>query len=416
MFETNEELLMQLALGEDSTFELKELRFKNNRIADPHRQSMSDELAAMANSNSGVFLLGVDDNTKNVIGIPLDRLDIVETWIRGICNDLIVPPLLCKIRKIFLLGIDGELKPVIRLDIDKSLYVHKSSSGYYHRIGSSKREMSPDLLARQFQQRSQTRIIHFDEQPVTNAPIDVLEKALWRRFKTAFSANEDQEFLLKMGLIAKADTGELSPTVSGLLVATPNPELYIKNAFIQAVCYRGQERNAAYQVDAKDITGPIDQQINDACQFVYKNMKVSAKKEPHRIETPQYSMNAVFEAIVNAVAHRDYSIDGSKIRLHLFQDRIELFSPGAIPNTMDIASMSQKQFSRNETLTSLLARTPVMGEHINSERTFIMDKRGEGIPIILEASNLLSNRYPKYELIDSVELKLTIYAAESNQT
>jgi ATP-dependent DNA helicase RecG len=57
--------------------------------------------------------------------------------------------------------------------------------------------------------------------------------------------------------------------------------------------------------------------------------------------------------------------------------------------------------------------TPVTIEHINSERTFIMDKRGEGIPIILEASKFLSNKYPKYELIDNTELKLTIYATES---
>jgi predicted HTH transcriptional regulator len=100
----------------------------------------------------------------------------------------------------------------------------------------------------------------------------------------------------------------------------------------------GEQRNAE-QLDAQDITGPLDIQIKNACKFVRGNMKTFAVKDPGRIETPQYSMNAVFEALVNAVAHRDYSIYGSKIRLHIFSDRLELYSPGTIPNTMTIESL-----------------------------------------------------------------------------
>jgi len=70
-------------------------------------------------------------------------------------------------------------------------------------------------------------------------------------------------------------------------------------------------------------------------------------------------MNAVFEAIVNAVAHCDYSIYGSRIRLHLFSDRLELFSPGALPNTLTVDSLTERQAGRNELLTSLLARCPM---------------------------------------------------------
>lgn len=117
-------------------------------------------------------------------------------------------------------------------------------------------------------------------------------------------------------------------TVSGILMASDAPETFLSNAFIQAVCYRGTERNAAYQLDAKGITGPLDVQIHDACRFDERNMRVFAIKAPNRIETPQFSMNAVFEAVVNALAHRDYSVYRSKIRLHLFSDRLELFSPG----------------------------------------------------------------------------------------
>ena len=412
MFDTNEELLTHITLGEDSPLELKALSFKSNKVSEPHRSSMSDELAAMANSNSGVFVLGVDDKTKTVLGIPEDKLDIVETWIRNICNDIISPPLLCRINKILLPGFDGGLKPVIRVDINKSIYVHKSSSGYFYRIGSSKREMSPELLARLFQQRSQTRIIRFDEQAVPQAPLDVLEKKLWSKFRTPLSSNDDTEFMTKMSMIAKDDSGNYCPTVSGLLIASLHSEEYITNSFIQAVCYRGKERNAEYQIDASDITGPIDVQIKDAFQFVYKNMKVSAKKDPHRIDIPQFSRQAVFEAIVNAVAHRDYSISASKIRLHMFADRLEISSPGAIPNTMTIGALSQRQATRNETLTSLLSRCPVSINNLDTKREFLMDRRGEGVPIIISESEVLSGRKPEFKLIDDTELQLIIFSAD----
>jgi predicted HTH transcriptional regulator len=74
----------------------------------------------------------------------------------------------------------------------------------------------------------------------------------------------------------------------------------------------------------QDITGPLDIQIKESCKFVKRNMRVSAVKNPARTEFPQYSLRAVFEALVNAVAHRDYSIYGSKIRLRIFSNKLEI--------------------------------------------------------------------------------------------
>jgi predicted HTH transcriptional regulator len=192
-------------------------------------------------------------------------------------------------------------------------------------------------------------------------------------------------------------------------MASESPRTFIPNAFIQAVCYKGRERDS-YQLDSRDITGPLDVQIKEACKFVRNNMKVAAIKNPGRIEFPQYSMNAVFEAVVNAVAHRDYSIYGSKIRLQMFQDRLELYSPGAIPNTMTIESLPLRQSARNELLTSLLARCRMNVDAEGSGRVYIMDKRGEGVPIIFIESEKLSGIRPQYLLIDDTELRLTIFA------
>jgi predicted HTH transcriptional regulator len=198
-------------------------------------------------------------------------------------------------------------------------------------------------------------------------------------------------------------------------MACRQPQEFLTNAFIQAVAYRGTERNAAYQEDARDIVGPLDVQIEEAYEFVKKNMRVYAVKEPARREIPQFAMQAVFEALVNAVAHRDYSIQNSKVRLHMFADRLEIFSPGAIPNTMTIESLPLRQVARNELLTSLLARCPVPFADYQGDRNFLMDKRGEGVPIILSESKKLSGRVPEYRQIDDTELLLTIFAKERPQ-
>jgi len=412
MYENISDLLKQIALGEDSVLELKMVEFSGNKITGPHKDGMADELAALANTASGIIVLGVDDKTKEIHGIPPEKLDIIEGWLRSICNDSIDPPLDCVIRKLIAPNQQGDEKIILRIDVPRSLFVHKSPNGYFRRIGSSKREMKPDVLARLFQQRSQTRLIRFDEQTVPGTSLNDLNPRLWSRFRTVISPKADQEFLEKMKLIARDEEGITRATVSGILLACDSPESFMSSAFIQAVCYRGVERNAAYQLDAKDITGPLDVQIRDACKFVERNMRVFAIKAPHRIETPQFSMNAVFEAVVNAVAHRDYSIYGSKIRLHLFSDRLETFSPGTIPNTMTIESISERQSARNELISSLLARCPMNVDAIGSQRNFIMDKRGEGVPIIITESERLSGKKPEYSLIDDAELKLTIFAAQ----
>ena len=133
------------------------------------------------------------------------------------------------------------------------------------------------------------------------------------------------------------------------------------------------------------------------------------------MEVPQYDMAAVFEAVVNAVAHRNYSIYGSKIRLHMFSDRLELFSPGSLLNTLTIDSLYLRQVSRNELITSLLARSPIAMEGLSETRQYMMDKRGEGVPIILQKSEALSGKKPVYRLIDEAELLLTIYAADPHR-
>lgn len=421
MLGTRVELIEKIRLGEDSFLELKEVRFAGGKLRGPAQEDLADELAAFANSAGGVLLLGVEDRSREVLGIPPERLDAVEALVRQACEDSVKPPLAPVIERMTLPDSTGTEQPVLRVEVPRSLFVHQSPGGYLHRVGSSKRPMSPDHLARLFQQRSQSRLIRFDETPVPRAVLTDLDEALWRRFAPAQSADAPEVLLGKLAMAAQDEQQTWRPTVAGLLMASREPHRYLSGALIQAVAYAGAtvvpEGESAYQRDAMDITGPLDQQIRLACAFVRKNMRVAAFKraEGGRVDTPQYDMTAVFEAVVNAVAHRDYSMAGSKVRLRLFTDRLELYSPGMLANTMTPESLPYRQVSRNEALTSLLARCPVGDDELAQHRTYLMDKRGEGVSIILARSEALSGKRPEYRMNDDSELVLTIYAAGKEQ-
>ena len=416
MYDSRKELLDKIRLGEDTFLEYKEVRFSGSRITAPDRRALAEELAAFANSRGGVFVLGVEDKTREIVGIPLDRLDLVERFVQDVCHDSIKPQIAPVIERLSLPTVTGDEAAVIRIDVPRSLFVHRSLGRYFYRVGSAKREMSPDYLARLFQQRSQVRLIRFDEQTVPTATLDDLSDEIWDRFRTPLTGNDRGEVLAKLHLARTDEDGSLRPTVAGVLMASSDPTKWLPNAFIQAVAYQGttirEQIDDPYQLDASDIIGPLNEQVEGACRFVARNMKVAAVKDQGRIDLPQFDMGAVFEAVVNAVAHRDYSIHGSKIRLHLFQDRLELYSPGALPNTMSLQDLPHLQSTRNEVITSLLAKYPVPQETptFTTHRRTMMDKRGEGVPVILQNSKKLSGRDPDYKLIGDAELLLTIYA------
>ncbi|WP_288130297.1 ATP-binding protein [Accumulibacter sp.] len=411
------ELLAKIRLGEDSFLELKEVRLAGGKIRGPAQDDLADELAAFANSAGGVLLLGVEDKAREVVGIPIERLDAVEALLRQACEDSLRPPLAPLIERLTLPDGDGNEQPVLRVEVARSLFVHQSPGGYLHRVGSSKRPMPPDHLARLFQQRSQSRLIRFDETPVMVATLADLDEPLWRRFAPQQAADKAPGLLQKLAMAAEDEQGSLHPTVAGLLMSSRAPQHFLPGAFIQAVAYQGSTVVPAgaglYQRDAQDIVGPLDRQILSACDFVRKNMRVAARKRPDggREDRPQFDLLAVFEAVTNAVAHRDYSMAGSKVRLRLFDDRLDLHSPGTLPNTMTPESLPYRQVARNEALTSLLARCPIEDAGLAVHRRHIMDKRGEGVPIILQRSLDLSDRAPEYRMKDEGELMLTIYAA-----
>ena len=414
------ELRRRIRLGEDSTLEFKEVLVSGGRVKDPNRNATADELAALANSRGGTLILGVDDKTHRIQGIPLDDLDAVETWVREICNDSVDPALDADILKMEFEDTDGQLVPVLRVDVGRSLFVHRSPGGYFRRVGSSKREMAPDVLARLFQERSQSRLIRFDESAVPGTSLADLHYSLTRRFlsgdgveEPSTSSRDDgleasEDTLRKLCVVADDADGSERLTLAGVLLCTPEPQQWLPHAYIQAVSYAGERTDADYQTDARDIGGPLDNQVAEALHFVQRNMLVRATKAAARSDRPQFSERAVFEAMVNAVAHRDYSIAGARVCLHLFGDRLELYVPGALVNTLTPDSLHLRQASRNELIVSLLSRCKAPS---GVGRTRLMDRRGDGVPIIRRECREVLGRLPEYSLIDESELRLVIRAA-----
>ena len=395
-------LIERIRLGEDSTLELKRVEVAGRKVRKPGRDDFANEIAAMANGRGGTVVLGIDDQSREVLGIALEDLDAVERWAQEICNDSVDPALDADIRKITMKDSQGHSLPVIRVEIPRSLFVHSSPGGYFYRIGSSKRKITPEALARLFQERSHSRLIQFDETIVPKTERSDLHYTLTGRF-TAESASDDT--LRKLRILAE-DDGYERLTIAGVLLCTPDPQRWMPHAYIQAVSYAGERTDIDYQTDARDIGGPLDEQVREALHFVRRNMLVRAKKTTARSEMPQFSERAVFEALVNAVAHRDYSMPGSRIRLHMFEDRLEFYVPGTLANTLTPDSLHLRQSSRNELVVSLLARCPAP---TGLGRTRMMDQRGDGVPIILDECERLSGRLPEYSVIDESELRLIMW-------
>lgn len=406
----DEDIARQLRLGEDSEWEFKQIEFSGNRPTSPNRRVFAEEIAAFANSDGGVLLCGVSGE-GDVQGMSREQLVALDSFLVELSTDTVKPPVRVHTQHREL----AEGKPFLLVEVPRGDTVHETVGGSYLRVGGSTRRMTGDERLRLAQRRSQARFVWFDKQPVPDTGFKTLEESLWKPLLSAEGAADPPSALEKMGLLSRSDDGVRRATVAGVLLCSQNPEEWLPNACITATCYRGQDR-ATGQIDAQAIGGPLRRQIAEAVAFAVRNMRVAAHKMPARAELPQYSEQALFEAVVNAAAHRDYSIRGSRIRLSMFEDRIEIQSPGSLPNNLTVEDMPHRQATRNELLTALLGRVPASDLKGAGGRLFIMERRGDGVPIMRRETRELSGKFPDFTLISDSELCVTIPAASLEAT
>lgn len=403
----NEDIRRHLRLGEDSGCEFKEIVFAGNRPREPRRDDWADEIAAFANAAGGMLLCSVTDEGE-VREITREQMNELEIFVTNLCTDLIRPPIRASIFRTE--APDGT--PLMVIEVPEGHAQHDSPGGAYVRVGSTKRRMSSEERLRLAQRRGQASFLWFDKQTVAGTGFGSLDEALWKPLLSAEGAAEPRVALEKMGLLAQDQNGTLRATVAGVLLCCSSPEEWLPNASIIATRYMGTDRSSD-QLDSQEIKGPLDRQIREALYFTLRNMSVAALKVPARQDLPQYSDKAVFEALVNAVVHRDYSIRGSRIRLSMFDDRLEICSPGGLPNNLTVESMGERQSTRNEVLTSVLGRMNVGGIEAAGGRQYFLERRGDGVPIIRRATQELCGSPPGFRLVDDAELCVTIPAAST---
>ena len=355
---TRTALLEMIANGENSGVEFKRDVLQNHELA--------RELVAFSNLEGGMVLLGVDDD-GTVAGLTRNRL---EEWVMTACRDKIRPGIIPYFETISDVrpGADVAVARVPRGGDVHSQW-HNNRNTYYIRVGTQSREPTPQELSRLFQQRGTFRA---DLRPVSGSKIADLDR---RRLKDYFErvrqqdvpADDDGEgwrtLLVNTGVMV-----EEGVTLSGMLLFGRAPNRFLPQAGIDAVAFPGTEKGYAAK-ERGALRGPMTPLMgrdgtvleaglaDQALEFVRRNTAVIAGLEDgaRRVERPTYPIDAVREAVVNALIHRDYLLTYTDIELAVYRDRLEIVSPGTLPNGITPQRMrAGTRAARNQLLKDVM--------------------------------------------------------------
>jgi ATP-dependent DNA helicase RecG len=327
-------------------------------------ESIAKEIVAFANTQGGSILIGIEDNGMiSGVGNPA----ALEEWVANICRQNVNPAIQVKIQSEKYLD-----KNILHIEIpkgrDKPYQTNKNQ--YLIRIGTTNRTATQTELLRMFQQAG---VFHYDSTGVPKTKISDLNWSKLDRFFEQYGVDYSNESD-KQRLLVNTDlmTEEGQVTVAGLLIFGINPQKYLYNASISFAHFAGNHVSDDL-LDNQLIEGTLDYQI-DTCLAMLKNNI----KQPSVIEGAKtvdvhflYPDKVFREIIVNACLHRNYAISGSRIRVFLFEDRLEIRSPGRLPNSVTIEKMKAGvSFALN----------PVLLKFMQNLR--YIDKLGRGIPMV----------------------------------
>jgi ATP-dependent DNA helicase RecG len=331
---TRDELLEMIGNGENSGVEFKRDTLENHDLA--------KELVAFSNLNGGVVLLGVEDDGR-ISGVG--RSDL-EGWVMTVCRDKIRPaiiPFFETVRDVEP-GTDVVIVRVTR-GFDVHALWHNNGSRYYIRVGTQSREATQEELRRLFQRRGSIRA---ELQPVSGAASEDLDRRRLRDYFThirqqAVPPDEDQA-AWKSLLVNTEIMNDDGVTVGGMLLFGKTPNRFLPHAGIDAAAFPGTQKDYAAR-ERSGLRGPMtpllaangdlveNGLVEQALYFVQRNTPVTAVLDNgRRIDKPAFPPEALREAVVNALIHRDYLLTSTDIELAVYGDRLEIVSPGRLPN------------------------------------------------------------------------------------
>jgi len=360
---TRTELLELIANGESSSVE-----FKRDEVAN---YDLAKELVAFANFAGGVVLLGVEDD-GSVHGTTRENL---EEWVMETCRTKIEPPVIPYFSwyREFEPGKDIAVVRVLSGPDKPYARVHQNRRTYYIRVGSASREASTSELERMFQAGGR---LAYGLKPVPGAAYaDLDERRLADYFSRVLGAEsppEDEvagwtDVLTNLDLMIRAEDEIVTPTVDGLLLFGRNPKRYLPQSGVRALAYPGTSPDYATRAD-QELRGPLvplaDREgslvesglVEQALDFINRNTQPSAEIAAGvRVDRPAYPPDVLREVVVNALVHRDYSIVGTDVQIAVFEDRLEVTSPGRLPNTATIDGLRAGfRYARNQTLVNVM--------------------------------------------------------------
>ena len=240
------------------------------------------------------------------------------------------------------------------------------------RVGTTTRDATRDEEARLYQQSGSLR---HGCRPVLGSTLDMLDSRRLREYFTRVlggdapaDENPDAWHTLLVNLdLATAAADHAAATIDGMLLFGINPKRFLPQSGIRAVCYPGEQPDYTTRAD-EDLRGPLvplssasgsvvePGLVDQACDFVRRNTTPAARLEgARRIERWDYPEEVIREAVGNALVHRDYSIAGTDVLLAIYSNRLEVVSPGRLPNTVTPDGMrSGIRYARNQTLVNVM--------------------------------------------------------------
>jgi len=385
---TDQEIKHEISLGEDSLRQFKKTFDKITKLA--------EEMCAFSNSIGGIIYVGINDD-HTIEGLTDAQVRLINQWVGSASNELIRPSIYpqTQITKI-------EYKTILLIDVPEGISKpYCTSEGFYYvKSGSDKRKASPQELLRLFQQSAQISV----DETITSAEVVTItdNKEQWSvdlaKFYSFFEKTFDKEIsstglkteqvLVNMNL---AKEGKL--TLAGLLLFGNNVQGVKPFCLIRAIAYPGIEISGDVFNDKRDCIGTLEEQFRSAITFLKNNLsRIQSGTSFNSMGILEINEVALEEVVVNSLLHRDYT-KNAVIRLLIFKDRVEIISPGSLPNHLSIENIKNgNSVMRNPLLasfgTKILPYTGIgsgipriLRTHPQTE--FINDKDGEQFTIKL---------------------------------
>jgi len=385
---TKTELLERIANGEDS-----ETEFKRDSI---DKSEVAKEVCAFANLKGGWLVFGVEDD-RGISGVVRDD---IEEWLMNISRTALTPPL---ITSFYRLREVEEGKDVVVLEVPQApTKPCRAKRGgreiAYIRAGTTVREPSDDELAGMFQQ---THRLNFGKLVASGAELGDFSMERLKQYGSSVldeDWSEIGEHLQQLRLLELLAEEEDVPSINGLLLFGTNPRRALPQSGIRAIAYRGNTPSHEVREDAifdLPMVGLFEESmgrrrfegvaskglVEEAIDFLARHTEIVQNQEKGRqLEAAAFHPEVLREVIVNALVHRDYTIWGTDILLEVFDDRLEVTSPGRLPNGGSVEALREGfRYARNQVLVQVM-RDYGYVDHRG------MGIRGKILPLTLEHS------------------------------